>query len=95
MPRPDLEEYLAKLVEEGRNPKEEIHLPAPSYFPFIVGIGMLFLAYGITYVNDGIGIPLLALGGLTVLGAFVGWSVEPLEEPHDEHGEPEDEEVTA
>ncbi len=95
VPRPDLEEYLAKLVEEGRNPKEEIHLPAPSYFPFLVGFGMLFLAYGIAYAGDGSGFPLLALGGLIVLGAFVGWSVEPLEEPHDEHDGAEGEEVTA
>ena len=29
---------------------------------------------------------------LVMLGAFVGWSVEPLEEVHDEHDEHDDDE---
>ncbi len=83
VPRPDLAEYLARLVEDGRNPKEVIHLPAPSYFPFLVGVGIFFLAYGLAYLAAGTGLPLLVTGALIMIGSFVGWSVEPLEEPHD------------
>lgn len=84
--RPDLDEFLSGLVEEGRNPAEEIHLPAPSYFPFLVGIGIFFLAYGLAYLGAGTGLPFLLVGIFIMLGSFAGWSVEPLEEPGGNHG---------
>ncbi len=96
VPRPDLAEYLGQLVEVGRNPNEEIHLPAPSYFPFLVGFGIFFLAYGLTYLAAGTGLPYLIVGVLLMIGSFVGWSVEPLEEAHDDHDDhAEGEEVHA
>jgi cytochrome c oxidase subunit 1 len=83
--RDDYDEIVAQLEEEGRNPTEEIELPSPSYFPFLVGLGIMFIAYGVVYLSDGFGFVFLGLGAITMLGSFVGWSVEPLEEPHPDH----------
>ena len=98
--RDDYDEIVAQLEHEGRNPEEEIELPDPSYFPFLVGFGVMLVAYGVVYLSAGFGVYLLLLGAVIAVGSFVGWSVEPLEEHHDAHEEieldPEDvEEVEA
>jgi cytochrome c oxidase subunit 1 len=85
--RDDYDGIRARLEEEGRNPTEEIELPSPSYFPFLVGLGIMILAYGVVYIDRGYGLPLVAIGLLTMVGSFVGWSVEPLEEHHGEHAD--------
>ena len=66
-------------------PTEEIHLPAPSYFPIIVALGIMVTAYGILYHTRPFGIPLIVLGVFVAIASFVGWGSEPLEEIHDEH----------
>jgi cytochrome c oxidase subunit I len=38
--KPEADELLARLDEEGRNPKSPIHLPAPSYFPIVMASGI-------------------------------------------------------
>ncbi len=83
--RDDYDEIVAQLEHEGRNPEEEIELPSPSYFPFLVGFGIMFVAYGVVYLSAGFGIWLMLLGAVIALGSFVGWSVEPLEEHHGGH----------
>jgi len=74
--RDTADDLLIELEEEGLNPKEEIVLPNPSYFPFILASGLPFLGYAVIYKTIA-----LALIGVTLLliGSF-GWATEPLEE---------------
>ena len=81
----DADEIVDNLMHMHANPEHEIHLPAPSYFPFFAGLGVMSLAYGIMYHTRVFGIPLIVLGVFVVVGAFVAWGSEPLEEIHDEH----------
>ena len=83
--RESADTMIAELEEVGLNPPAPIHLPAPSYYPFLVGFGVFVLAYGIVYNSRPWGIPLILVGALVVIGSFMGWGVEPLEEIHDEH----------
>ena len=82
------DELVDELIQANGNPDHEIHLPAPSYFPFIVGLGIMFIAYGIMYHTRPYGIPMLAAGAFVAIGALFAWGSEPLEEVHDkEHGD--------
>ncbi|MDH3498507.1 MAG: cytochrome c oxidase subunit I [Acidimicrobiia bacterium] len=83
--RDNADELVAELMDLHANPEEEIHLPAPSYFPFIVGLGVFIVAYGIIYHTRPWGIPMIVLGMLLAVGSFMGWGTEPLEEIHEEH----------
>ena len=82
------DEVVADLIYENGHPDHEIHLPAPSYFPFFVGFGIMIIAYGIMYHAKAWGIPLIVAGTLVAVGAFVAWGAEPLEEiDEDGHGD--------
>ncbi len=83
--RENADEMIAELMDLHANPEEEIHLPAPSYFPFFVGLGVLLIGYGIIYHTRPWGIALIVLGGLIAVGSFMAWGTEPLEEIHDDH----------
>ena len=74
--REGTDELLLQLEEEGLNPKEEIHLPSPSYFPVIMAFGLPFLGYAIIYKS----IPLALIGVIMLLIGGFGWGTEPLEE---------------
>ena len=82
----EADELIERLDHEGRNPKSAIHLPAPSYFPFIMAMGLPLIAYGIIYHTSIVGKALLVIGPLITIGALIGWGIEPLEEPEDEDG---------
>ena len=86
--REDADRKVADLIYTNGHPDHEIHLPAPSYFPFLVGLGIMITAYGIMYHTRPWGIPLLAAGAFITVAAFAAWGSEPLEEIHDDgHGE--------
>ena len=78
------DEIVGDLIYKNGHPDHEIHLPAPSYFPFFVGLGIMIIAYGIMYHAKAWGIPLIVAGTLVTVGAFVAWGSEPLEEIHDD-----------
>ena len=80
--RDEADELVARLDEEGRNPEHEIHLPAPSYFPFLMAAGLPLIGYGIIFHTSPVGLALLFIGPLLTIGALIGWAVEPLEEIH-------------
>ena len=85
------DEFVADLIHKNGHPDHEIHLPAPSYFPFFVGPGIMTIFYGIMYHTRPWGIPLIVAGAVIVIAAFVAWGSEPLEEVHDEdHGNHDD-----
>jgi cytochrome c oxidase subunit 1 len=72
-------------------PAEPPHLPSPSYWPIVLALGLPFIAYGLLYTYW-----LAAVGGLLVIVAIYGWSLEPSVDPaaghhghdddHDDHG---------
>jgi cytochrome c oxidase subunit I len=49
-----------------------IHLPSPSYWPLVSGIGLPIMGYGALYSWW-----LIGLGALVVLIGFYGWALEP------------------
>ena len=74
--REGTDDLLVQLEDEGLNPKEEIHLPSPSYFPIILAFGLPFIGYAVIYKS----IPLALIGVILLLIGGFGWGTEPLEE---------------
>jgi cytochrome c oxidase subunit 1 len=58
-----------------------VHLPSPSYYPLLIGIGLPIVGYGIIF-NVLICIP----GAALVLWAVYGWVFEPADDPDVPHG---------
>jgi len=83
--RPEADALVKELEEVGLNPPEPIHLPNPSYFPFLVGLFIPLIAFGIVYKEAVWGYPLIGLGVVLVVATFLGWGLEPLEEEHEGH----------
>jgi cytochrome c oxidase subunit 1 len=86
--RPEADEIVAGLDRDGRTPDGPIHLPSPSYFPVIMALGLPFIGYGIIWHTETWGKVLLVLGVLTAIGGLLGWGMEPLDAPSDDHAEP-------
>ncbi len=87
----DADKVVADLEYDGLNPSQPIHLPAPSYYPALMALGIPIIAYGIIYHLALWGKIAIAVGALISLAALIGWGIEPLEEPmegHDDHTEP-------
>ncbi|MGI8425615.1 MAG: cytochrome c oxidase subunit I [Actinomycetota bacterium] len=56
-----------------------IHMPSPSYFPFVAALGMPIMAYSVIFRSW----ILMALGTVVTLAGFYGWILEPpTEESH-------------
>jgi cytochrome c oxidase subunit 1 len=70
-------------VAEAEAEDGYIHLPNPSYYPLLCGIGIFLFVFGIVLNNPHIqlgffGIPIItAIGFLTLATAVYGWSFEP------------------
>jgi len=60
------------IALEESNAEAHIHLPSPSYWPLVLSIGMLILAYGVIYSTL-----LLAAGAAVTVLALFGWALEP------------------
>ncbi len=56
-----------------------IHMPSPSYYPVLVSLGQLILAYGFIY-----NLAAVFIGGFITLTAIYGWALEPATEPEHE-----------
>jgi cytochrome c oxidase subunit 1 len=87
--KPDADVILTRLEYDGLNPAQPIHLPASSYFPFVMALGIPMIFYGIIYHTTVFGKALIAIGAVISLSALIGWAIEPLEETMDHHDEPE------
>ncbi|HWL50071.1 MAG TPA: hypothetical protein VNT92_09345, partial [Acidimicrobiia bacterium] len=86
----DGDEIVANIEHEQLNPASPIHLPNPSYFPFFFALGLPLMFYGVIYHKQLWGKGLIGIGLIIALAAVIGWAIEPLEEPHGEHGEEDD-----
>ncbi len=72
----------ADVVQTGD--ATDVHLPSPSYWPLVLAVGLATVAYGLIY-----NLWLCLVGGLFVIAAIYGWTLEPSvddEAPHDDHG---------
>jgi cytochrome c oxidase subunit 1 len=69
----------ADSAPSGDGAGHHIHMPSPSYYPFVVALGLLPLAYAAVYrsfIGLGIGIVILLFG-------MYAWAIEPADEPPD------------
>ncbi len=75
------EKFYRSQWDPNRQPGEEghsIHLPQPSYWPLILSIGILILAYGLIY-----SIAVAAIGALIGMISVYAWSFEPVNDPEE------------
>jgi cytochrome c oxidase subunit I len=64
-----------------RGDATDVHLPSPSYWPFVMALGLPLIGYGVIF-NLG----LAALGALIVVIGGFGWGYEPADDPEAHHG---------
>jgi len=77
--KPEADQLLIELEEDGLNPKENITLPNPSYFPIILASGLPLLGYAVIFKS----LALAGVGVILILAGSFGWGTEPLEEGHE------------
>ncbi len=63
-------EQLMKIQED--NAEQNIHLPAPSYWPLILALALPVTAYGVIYNKI-----LIAVGASMIVLSMFGWALEP------------------
>lgn len=61
--------------------EHSIHLPQPSYWPFISSVGLLIGGYGLMYSSTWAGIAVGVFGLLLTTVAIYAWSFEPVNDP--------------
>jgi len=69
-----------KVEDTSKVDESKIHLPDLSYYPLFVGIGLSIAALGLMYTYA-----LVTIGLFLVFWGSIGWSTEPVNDPHDEH----------
>ncbi|MFQ5556853.1 MAG: cytochrome c oxidase subunit I [Acidimicrobiales bacterium] len=71
----------AEAAQDGS--ATDVHLPAPSYWPMAVAVGLPLIGYGLIF-----NLWLCVVGGLITAGALYSWALEPVDDPDadDHHG---------
>ena len=86
-----------QLAEEKRRADSaianagSIHLPSPSFYPFVVSLAFPIIAYGMIYKAYLVSV----FGGIVMLAGFYAWALEPSAEPADHHDGSSDHDVEA
>jgi len=70
----------ADTVDDDHGEEGHMHMPSPSYWPFVAGLGLPFIGYGFI-LHWGF----LVLGGLLVAWGLWAWALEPDVEPEADH----------
>jgi cytochrome c oxidase subunit 1 len=73
------------VAEEEANADAHIHLPAPSYWPITLALGLPIMAYGVLY-----NVLLIAAGAAIVLMAIYGWLLEGADAQDSDYETPSD-----
>ncbi|MDQ1511279.1 MAG: cytochrome c oxidase subunit, partial [Actinomycetota bacterium] len=70
----------AAVIPPRRDPKEphNIHMPSPSYWPFVLALGLPIMGYGFVFKWYW----LLAIGALIAFFGINAWTIEPATEEH-------------
>jgi cytochrome c oxidase subunit 1 len=55
----------------------EVHMPSPSFYPFVAAAGLVTMGYGFVFLPGGL--VAAAIGALITLGGLFGWSLEPID----------------
>jgi cytochrome c oxidase subunit 1 len=64
---------------EGGHGGHGIHMPSPSYFPFVSAFGLVVAAYGLLLTHkDSMWYALAGLGILILCAGVYGWALEPV-----------------
>ncbi len=69
---------------EGAEEEEHIHMPNPSYWPLIVGLGSAIAVVGFLFIDATAW--LVVAGGIITLVGIIGWGVEDPFAAHGGHG---------
>ena len=69
-----------KVEDTSKVNEADIHLPDLSYYPLFIGIGLSLAALGVMYTYA-----LVTIGLILVFWGSIGWSTEPVNEPHEDH----------
>ena len=59
--------------------EHSIHLPQPSYWPFVVSFGLFVAGYGAIF-----SVPVMAIGFIITTVSTYAWAFEPVNEPEEE-----------
>ena len=72
----------------GGSEEHDVHLPQPSYWPFVVSAGILIAGYGLIYLgnNNPIAIAVAVIGTFIAMFAVYAWSFEPVNDPDEDSG---------
>ncbi|MBT8163961.1 MAG: cytochrome c oxidase subunit I [Acidimicrobiia bacterium] len=67
-------------------PQEDfhVHLPSPSYYPILLAVGIVTLAYGFLWLP--VGYLVMAAGLGIMLWAIFGWAMEDIDHPMGDNG---------
>ncbi len=76
----DLDAQPEEVTLEVAINERGIHMPSPSFWPCILGLGMPIVAYGIVFKTWW----LCAVGVIILMFALIGWALEP-EAEHVDH----------
>ena len=77
--------YSEGMTTPAGRQDRSIHLPQPSYWPFVCSMGLLIAGYGAVYISSIIGMVVTAIGFMTTMFAVYAWSFEPVNDPEDSH----------
>jgi cytochrome c oxidase subunit I len=66
---------------DGHGDHGHIHMPHPSYWPLVMTIGLLPVAYGVVYKSILLGV----VGVVWMLIGYFGWIIEPVAEGDDDY----------
>lgn len=67
--------HVGEKDTPGHSGEDEIHLPSPTIAPAVIGLGVVFLSFGILY-----GIALLLLGAAFMVLGIVIWLINDARE---------------
>jgi cytochrome c oxidase subunit 1 len=66
-------------------PGHRIHMPSPSFFPFVAAVALPILGYAAVFHSFGWSFVLLAVGALILMFGVYAWAIEPATAPEEAH----------
>ncbi|MFB0927837.1 MAG: cytochrome c oxidase subunit I [Acidimicrobiales bacterium] len=71
--------YPADIAQDGS--ATDVHLPSPSYWPLVLSLSLPVIGYSVIYTFW-----LMIPAGALFLAGFLGWALEPADDPEAAHG---------